>query len=98
VLEAAHIKPYRGDGSDRVDNGLLLRSDIHTLFDLGQLYIEPDNYIIRVVEELHESEYGKFDGQLLRLPKRKAHWPHEGHLKDHIKAANAPCGKVVVKR
>lgn len=98
VLEAAHIKPYRGDRSDRVDNGLLLRSDIHTLFDLGQLYIEPDTYIIRVVEALHETEYGKFDGQFLRLPKRKTHRPLTAHLEDHIKAANAPWVNVVAQR
>lgn len=35
VLEAAHIYPYRGAHTNRVDNGLLLRADIHTLFDLN---------------------------------------------------------------
>ena len=39
VLEAAHIHPYRGPDTNKVPNGLLLRSDIHTLFDCGLLAI-----------------------------------------------------------
>lgn len=39
LLEAAHISRYRGDHTDRVDNGLLLRADIHTLFDLHLLTV-----------------------------------------------------------
>ncbi len=57
VLEAAHIKPYRGDDDNHPENGLLLRADIHTLFDLDLLGIEPDG--LRV--ELHPdiaNEYG----------------------------------------
>jgi putative restriction endonuclease len=37
VLEAAHISPYSGRSSDQVCNGLLLRADVHTLFDCGLL-------------------------------------------------------------
>jgi hypothetical protein len=57
VLEAAHIKPYRGEDDNHPENGLLLRADIHTLFDLDLLGIEPDE--LRV--ELHPdiaNEYG----------------------------------------
>ena len=49
VLEAAHINPYRGEEDNHPANGLLLRSDIHTLFDLDLLGIEPEK--LRV--ELH---------------------------------------------
>ena len=35
VLEAAHIFPYRGEDTNKVVNGLLLRADVHTLFDCG---------------------------------------------------------------
>jgi len=41
VLEAAHIKPYRGEDDNHPGNGLLLRADIHTLFDLDLLGVEP---------------------------------------------------------
>lgn len=44
VLEAAHIIPYRGDHTNQVCNGILLRADLHTLFDLGLLRIEPTTY------------------------------------------------------
>jgi putative restriction endonuclease len=42
VLEAAHIKPYAQNGPHRVDNGSLLRSDLHKLFDLGYVTVTPD--------------------------------------------------------
>jgi hypothetical protein len=57
LLEAAHIVPYRGDQDHHSDNGLILRSDIHTLFDLDLLGIVPDSLKI----ELHPTvakEYG----------------------------------------
>ena len=64
VIEAAHIKPYRGEGDNHPENGLLLRADIHTLFDLDLLGIEPDE----LPEELHPSivgDYGQFTGKRL---------------------------------
>lgn len=42
VLEAAHIKPYALNGPHQVSNGILLRSDLHRLFDLGYLTITSD--------------------------------------------------------
>jgi putative restriction endonuclease len=42
VLEAAHIKPYALQGPHRVSNGILLRSDLHKLFDLGYVTVTPD--------------------------------------------------------
>jgi putative restriction endonuclease len=42
VLEAAHIKPYAADGPHRLSNGILLRSDLHKLFDLGYVTVTPD--------------------------------------------------------
>lgn len=71
VLEAAHISPYRGDEDHHPENGLLLRSDVHTLFDLDLVGIEPDN--LRV--ELHADvagEYGALsDVTLSCLPDRR---------------------------
>ncbi len=42
VLDAAHIRPYADDGEHSVSNGLLLRTDIHRLFDLGYVSVTPD--------------------------------------------------------
>ena len=53
VLEAAHIKPYSEGGLHRVDNGLLLRSDLHRLFDTGYVTVTPD-YIFHVGDSLRE--------------------------------------------
>ena len=48
LLEAAHIKPYRGDRDNNPQNGLLLRADNHTLFDLDLLSIEPEQLRIEL--------------------------------------------------
>ncbi len=42
VLEAAHIRPVTYGGAHRIDNGLLLRSDVHTLFDRGYVTVTPE--------------------------------------------------------
>jgi putative restriction endonuclease len=41
VLEAAHIRPYSEGGEHALSNGLLLRSDLHTLFDMGYVSVDP---------------------------------------------------------
>jgi putative restriction endonuclease len=59
VLEAAHIKPYKEGGEHRVDNGLLLRSDLHTLFDRGYITITTD-YHVEISRRIREDfENGK---------------------------------------
>ena len=45
ILEAAHIKPFKYNGEDTVENGFAMRVDIHTLFDAGHLRISPDGEI-----------------------------------------------------
>lgn len=45
VLEAAHIRPYAEEGPHRVSNGILLRSDLHKLFDLGYVTVTPDLHL-----------------------------------------------------
>jgi len=42
VLDAAHIKPFSKDGTHAIGNGLLLRADIHRLFDAGYVTVTPD--------------------------------------------------------
>jgi putative restriction endonuclease len=53
ALEAAHIKPYRENGPHRVSNGLLLRADLHRLFDAGYITVTPD-LRIEVSKQLKE--------------------------------------------
>lgn len=42
ALEAAHIRPYGNGGSHEARNGLLLRRDIHSLFDAGYVTVTPE--------------------------------------------------------
>jgi putative restriction endonuclease len=42
ALEAAHIRPFAEEGTHEVSNGLLLRSDIHRLFDMGYASVTPE--------------------------------------------------------
>ena len=53
ALEAAHIQPVTQEGRHRIDNGLLLRSDIHRLFDKGYVTITPD-YKFRASRKLKD--------------------------------------------
>jgi putative restriction endonuclease len=60
VLEAAHIKPVSRSGPNRIDNGLLLRSDLHTLFDSGYVTVSND-YRVEVSRRIKEEfENGKY--------------------------------------
>lgn len=45
VLEAAHIKPYKYNGSDTASNGFAMRMDIHFLFDSGHLRISENGEV-----------------------------------------------------
>jgi hypothetical protein len=69
VLEAAHITPYLGADTNVLANGLLLRADIHTLFDLGLISVEPRRRVIRISSELNSSEYIAFDQKPLAQPR-----------------------------
>ncbi|HGV9307507.1 TPA: HNH endonuclease [Vibrio fluvialis] len=60
VLEAAHIVPYRGKDTNVVANGLLLRADIHTLFDLGLMSISPIEHKVQVSKRLNGTEYEQY--------------------------------------
>jgi putative restriction endonuclease len=46
ILQAAHIRPLPAGGEHRLDNGLLLRSDVHTLFDRGYLGVDPRHRLL----------------------------------------------------
>lgn len=88
VLEAAHIKPFSEDGPNEVDNGLLLKSDFHTLYDKGYITIDTD-YRIDVSKRLHEDygngkDYYKYHGKkLLILPESEIQLPAKEYLEWH---------------
>ncbi|MFZ4792439.1 MAG: HNH endonuclease [Candidatus Competibacteraceae bacterium] len=63
VLEAAHIVPVADDGQHTIDNGLLLRSDVHTLFDLLLISVESSSLQIVLSPVLRDSEYKRLAGK-----------------------------------
>ncbi len=88
VLQAAHIRPVTAGGENRVDNGLLLRSDVHTMFDGGYLAVDP-SYRLRVSPRLRD-EFGNGEqfyaqaGRVIALPDRKVDRPHREFLEWHL--------------
>ena len=68
VLQAAHILDYRGTQSNVVSNGVLLRADIHLLFDNYLIGINPSSYRIEVNADVPDGEYTKLEGKQLLLP------------------------------
>lgn len=82
VLQAAHIEPYDGMPTNVVSNGLLLRADIHDLFDQGLVWVA-HNLKVSVDESLHGTEYGQFHGRKLRLPNNVADRPDPKRLAKH---------------
>lgn len=76
VLEAAHIVPYLGVHTSVVSNGLLLRSDIHLLFDLGLLQINWKSWRVVLSEDLRIGFYASLHGKKIRLPRNEKDWPN----------------------
>ena len=87
ALDAAHIRPYADMGPHRVDNGLLLRKDLHALFDAGYVTVTPA-FELRVSRQIREQfengrDYYAMDGQELRLPISSAMRPSAEFLEWH---------------
>lgn len=74
ILEAAHIVPYQGVNTNHITNGILLRADIHTLFDLGLIGVNR-SYKVVVSSSLIDSEYEKYNGREIHFPEKKVEQP-----------------------
>ena len=81
LLEAAHIVPHAQGTDYRVSNGLLLRADIHTLYDLHLLSVD-ERYRVHLSKRLMLTEYRTYHGANLRaLPTTSAQQPSALYLK-----------------
>lgn len=89
VLEAAHIVPYRGEHTQRTDNGLLLRADIHTLFDLGCLWVD-EGMQVRISDSLRNTEYEALEGRPIRKPRSVTDWPKPECFAHHRSILGTP--------
>jgi len=88
VLEAAHIKPYGSGGPHQPENGLLLRSDLHTLFDQGYITVDADQLKVvvsgRIREEFENGrDYYQLHGKTIRLPRETSSLPSREYLAYH---------------
>jgi predicted restriction endonuclease len=86
-LEAAHIKPFAEGGSHDLKNGLLMRRDIHALFDGGYVTVTPDLkfHVSRRIKDEFENgrHYYALEGQPIAQPTAEAWNPNPDALKWH---------------
>ncbi len=88
VPQAAHIKPVAREGLHRVDNGMLLRSDVHILYDDGYLGVDP-KYRLQVSPRLRQdfgngTEFYERAGRVIELPQRRLDRPDRDALTWHM--------------
>ncbi|HVS15750.1 MAG TPA: HNH endonuclease [Thermoanaerobaculia bacterium] len=87
VLEASHIRPVADGGRHEIANGLLLRSDIHRLFDRGYVTVDPKHRIRvsrRLKDEFDNGEpYYPLEGHQIWLPRRTDARPSPESLEYH---------------
>lgn len=85
ALEAAHISPYRGAQSNHVQNGLLLRADLHSLFDLGVLAVEPETRKVVLADALAGTSYADLAGRSIAEPRDPGSAPSRETLAQYFK-------------
>ena len=87
ALEAAHIRPYADGGIHEASNGLLLRRDIHSLFDAGYVTVTPKHHFevsSRIKEEFENGrDYYGLHGKTIYVPKMSAQKPDSAALNWH---------------
>lgn len=87
ALEAAHIKSYVTGGPHDVRNGVLLRADLHRLFDQGYITLTT-TLNLEVSRRLREDfangrSYYPFHGKLIRCPTDGAERPSNEYIRWH---------------
>lgn len=80
ALQAAHISSYLGSKSQLVTNGLLLRADLHLLFDESLLAVNPDTLSVEISRELYSTPYSEYADRRIMLPQDKHNWPSESRI------------------
>lgn len=87
VLDAAHIKPYTRSGPHRINNGILLRTDLHKLLDLGYMTLTTDFRVEvskRIKEEYENGrDYYALHGRELNPPSDALYLPAREYIEWH---------------
>lgn len=89
ALEAAHIFGYLGAETNVVTNGILLRGDLHGLYDLGLIAVDPASMQVVIAPKLVDSDYGYLAGKSVRMPYSAGKHPSQVALKLHAEWAAA---------
>lgn len=90
TLEAAHIKAYCKNGTSVLGNGLLLRADIHVLFDMHLMSINPDGLSVHCHASLKPSAtYGAFHGHKSLLAELENPGVDPNALREHFEETAA---------
>lgn len=84
VVEAAHMVLYRGTHTNMTSNGLLLRADLHTLFDCNLLAIDPETMKVHWAPRIRNSEYKEWDGRRVRMPEKPQDEPSKEALRKNF--------------
>lgn len=92
ALEACHIRPYNGDKTNHVTNGMLLRADLHTLFDKKLFAIDLEMKMVLLAPELKGTAYDFLDRADVMLPDKEACWPNMEALDIHRREAQKTWG------
>lgn len=66
VLDACHIEEHKESGNNQLSNGLIMRSDLHRLFDKRLLNINPDSFEIEIDSSLSNTRYYNLNGKQIR--------------------------------
>lgn len=87
ALEAAHIRPYAEGGEHAASNGILMRRDLHSLFDAGYVTVTPEHRfeVSRRIREEFENgrEYYALHGASVAVPSQRDAQPDAGALRWH---------------
>jgi putative restriction endonuclease len=87
VLQAAHIRPFADVNEHDVRNGLLMRSDLHVLFDAGLVTVDPDLRfrVSSKIREMYENgrDYYALHDRSIRSPRSRDQRPLREHLDYH---------------
>ncbi len=84
LLDAAHLQEYLNEDSNHIQNGILLRVDLHRLYDNGLLYID-NNYKIRISPKITSRIYRKYHNKPILLPEDENDHPSIAALELKLK-------------
>ena len=88
AVDAAHVRRYNGRHTNFIQNGILLRKDLHKLFDCGVFGIRPGDLSIAINDRASRSMYADLSSMRLTPPSVPAFSPDLNLLAEHLKTWN----------